>query len=101
MKVQLQIYTRKSCCLCEEMKNVVREAATRFPITLEETDVDRSAELQALYGAEVPVLFINGRKAFKYRVTTRQLQKRLQREKRGGIWSKWKSAASRKVSREE
>ena len=93
MKLQLQIYTRKSCCLCEEMKNVIREAAIRFPLALEETDIDTRAELQALYGVEVPVLFINGRKAFKYRVTTRQLQKRLQRENRGVIWSKWKRAA--------
>jgi hypothetical protein len=65
------------------MKNVVREAAIRFPITLEETDVDTRAELQALYGAEVPVLFINGRKAFKYRVTMRELKRRLQKESRG------------------
>lgn len=93
MKLQLQIYTRKSCCLCEEMKDVVREAAIRFPLTLEETDIDTCAELQALYGEEVPVLFINGRKAFKYRVTRRELQKRLQRENRGAIWSKWKRAA--------
>lgn len=83
MKLKLQIYARKSCCLCEEMKNAVREVASRFPISLEETDVDTSAELQALYGAEVPVLFINGRKAFKYRVTTRELTKRLQKESRG------------------
>jgi len=83
MTLQLQMYTRKSCCLCEEMKNVIREAAIGFPITLEETDVDACAEFQALYGAEVPVLFINGRKAFKYRVTARELKKRLQRESRG------------------
>lgn len=100
MKLQLQIYTRKSCCLCEEMKDVVREAAIRFPLTLEETDIDTCAELQALYGEEVPVLFINGRKAFKYRVTRRELQKRLQRENRGAIWSKWKRAALKNVGPE-
>jgi glutaredoxin len=82
MKLRLQIYTRKACCLCEEMKNVVREAAICFPITLEETDVDMYADLQALYSAEVPVLFINGRKAFKYRVTTRELKRRLEKESR-------------------
>jgi glutaredoxin len=80
MKLQLRIYTRKKCCLCEEMKNVVREAALRFPINLEETDVDTCAELQELYGAEVPVLFINGRKAFKYRVKSQDFKKRLERE---------------------
>ena len=92
MRLHLQIYTRKSCCLCEEMKSVARAAAMRFPITLEETDIDTCAELQTRYGAEVPVLFINGRKAFKYRVTMRELQKRLQRENRGSIWARWKKA---------
>ena len=83
MKLQLQIYTRKNCCLCEEMKNVIRAAKAPFPITLDEIDVDAAAELQVLYGEEVPVLFINGRKAFKYRVTAQELQKRFEREKGG------------------
>lgn len=78
------------------MKDVVRQAALGFPIALEETDVDTCAELQSLYGAEVPVLFINGRKAFKYRVTARALEKRLRKEMRSGIWSKWKTAALNK-----
>jgi len=80
VKLQLQIYTRKDCCLCEEMKNVIREVTTSVPVTLDEIDVDSSAELRALYGEEVPVLFINGRKAFKYRLTPRELKKRLKKE---------------------
>ena len=34
-------------------------------------------DLKERYGAEVPVLLINGRKAFKYRVTVRELKKKL------------------------
>ena len=83
MKLQLRIYTRRDCCLCEEMKSVIREAKASCPITLDEIDVDSSAEFQVLYGEEVPVLFINGRKAFKYRVTARALQERFEREKGG------------------
>ena len=81
------------------MKDVVRQAVLRFPIALEETDVDGSAELQTLYGEEVPVLFINGRKAFKYRVTARQLRKRLQRENRAAVASKWKTSILEKFMR--
>jgi hypothetical protein len=82
------------------MKNVIREAL-RSPITLEEIDVDDSAELQALYGSEVPVLFINGRKAFKYRVTERQLRKRLQRENRAAVASKWETSILKKFMRSD
>jgi glutaredoxin len=83
VKLELQIYTRKDCCLCDEMKEVIRGVKPPVPVALEEIDVDSSAELQALYGEEVPVLFINGRKAFKYRLTARELQKRLEKEKGG------------------
>lgn len=77
MNAHLILYTRQECCLCEEMKNVIREAASGAPLSFEEIDVDSSPELQKKYGAEVPVLFIDGRKAFKYRLTARDLLKKL------------------------
>ena len=77
MKPVLVIYTRKDCCLCDEMKNVIREVAAHTALALEEIDVDGSLETREKYGSEVPVLFINGRKSFKYRVTRRQLEKKL------------------------
>jgi glutaredoxin len=83
MKAMLILYTRKDCCLCEEMKEVVRGVAESFILTLQELDIDSSPELQEKYGNEVPVLFINGRKAFKYRVTARELENRLRKEPQG------------------
>jgi glutaredoxin len=80
MKPQLKLYTRKDCCLCEEMKATLEQVARRMPLVIEEIDVDTSADLREKYGDEVPVLFINGRKAFKYRVKTGELQKRLKLE---------------------
>jgi glutaredoxin len=77
MKTKLLLYTRKDCCLCEEMKEVVRQVGTRILFSLEEIDVDASPELCRRYGHEVPVLFINGRKAFKFRVERRELEKQL------------------------
>jgi glutaredoxin len=77
VKTELVIYTRKDCCLCDEMKNVIHQVAAQTPLALEEIDVDGSPETQEKYGGEVPVLFINGRKAFKYRVTREELGKKL------------------------
>ena len=79
MKTDLTIYMREDCCLCEEMKKVVDQVARQYPVAIEEIDVDRSVDLREKYGNEVPLLFINGRKAFKYRVTMRELEKRLER----------------------
>ncbi len=75
---EIALYTRKDCGLCEEMKEVVRKVAAEFPLNVKEMDVDSSADLRQQYGNEVPVLFINGRKAFKYRVTEGELRKRLE-----------------------
>ena len=77
MKNELILYTRKDCCLCEEMKIIIRQVAERFPVAIQEFDVDISQELQERYGNEVPVLFVNGRKAFKYRITEKELENRL------------------------
>ena len=75
---EITLYTRKDCCLCDEMKEIVRKVAEEFPLDVRELDVDSAPDLQKKYGSEVPVLFINGRKAFKYRVTVGELRKRLE-----------------------
>jgi glutaredoxin len=59
------------------MKAVVREVTRSVSLDVEEIDVDAAPELREKYGSEVPVLFINGRKAFKYRVTVEELKNRL------------------------
>jgi glutaredoxin len=93
--IRLRVYMRKDCCLCDEMKEVIRAAASRFEVMCEEIDVDAAEETRALYGEEVPVLFVNGRKAFKYRLTLRELEQRLERESRAkplkGLIAGWRN----------
>jgi glutaredoxin len=85
MSVKLTLYSRADCCLCEEMKEVIRQVSLRASVELDEIDVDSSAELKAEYGAQVPVLFIDGRKAFKYKVTAKELEKRVGRR---SLWKR-------------
>lgn len=80
MRPKLTLYSRRDCCLCDAMKAVIRQAAATTSFDLAEIDIDTSPEFQSLYGDQVPVLFIDGRKAFKYRVTAEQLAKRLGRK---------------------
>ena len=81
MKPKLKLYSRRDCCLCDEMKALIRQVAATASFDFEEIDVDKSRELQSLYDDQVPVLFIDGRKAFKYRVTAKQLAKRISRKR--------------------
>jgi hypothetical protein len=64
------------------MEVVIAAELHRFDVHLDKVEIDGRPELEAAYGQEVPVLFINGRKAFKYRCTPRDLRRRLLREAR-------------------
>src|SRR5262249_45959697 len=78
--MHLILYHRAECHLCDEMRAVVGAVGRDVPFELEEVDVDGDPELAAAYGLEGPVLFVNGRKAFKYRVSPAALRARLGRE---------------------
>jgi len=76
MAKEITFYTRAGCHLCDEAKQVLREAGAAFT----EVDIDSDAELRAKYNEEVPVVFIGGRKAFKYHVDPKELRRRLAAE---------------------
>lgn len=74
---KLVMYTRAGCHLCDDMQRVVEEVARAVPLELRIVDVDSDENLRRLYDWEVPVLEVDGRRAFKYRVTVRELRRRL------------------------
>ncbi len=82
--IRVTLYGRADCHLCDDMRAVVEEvrAAGPLEVEVEEVDVDGDPGLAAAYGDQVPVLCVNGRKAFKYRVDARSLRGRLAREAR-------------------
>ncbi|MEI8356911.1 MAG: glutaredoxin family protein [Deltaproteobacteria bacterium] len=71
------VLSRADCCLCDEALAAVEEARREVPFLLEVRDVDEDPALARLYGEEVPVVLVDGRKAFKYRVDARRLVRRL------------------------
>jgi glutaredoxin len=91
--IELVLYTRADCELCHEMETLVEQERARFAARMDRIEIDGNSELEERFGQEVPVLFVNGRKAFKYRCTARELRKRLSREV-GGRWLLRKSLTS-------
>lgn len=77
----LTLYSRAGCHLCEDMKAVVEPVAQELGWAIEAVDISGDPALEAEFGMEIPVLFVNGRKAFKYRVDARELRRRLRRER--------------------
>lgn len=78
--IDLELLTRPGCHLCEEMKQAIVEAARGLPIRLREVDISQEGGLESRYGNDIPVLFVNGSKAFKHRATVEELRVRLRRE---------------------
>jgi glutaredoxin len=62
------VYTRKDCHLCEIVKNTLMQVQGEADFRWREVDIDADPELQRKFTNEVPVVFIDGRKAFKYRM---------------------------------
>ena len=75
---KVTLYTRAGCCLCDDAKHVLDAAKRHACFDLEEVDIDADPELRRLYNDEVPVIAINGRKAFKYKITEPELLKKLE-----------------------
>jgi glutaredoxin len=62
------IYSRKDCHLCEVAKEVVESAQNEAEFDLEVVFIDGNSELEKLYGQEVPVTMINGKRHDYFRV---------------------------------
>jgi len=71
------LYTRKGCHLCEIVKESLSKLERRGGFAWREVDVDSDADIRRRYTDEVPVVFINGRKAFKYRMDEQEFLRRL------------------------
>jgi glutaredoxin len=69
--IRIEIYTRPGCHLCDEAK-----AVRRIPFALSVINIEADPELEKLYGEQIPVVFINGNKAFKYHVDEAELEKK-------------------------
>lgn len=68
--VEVVIYSREGCHLCEVAAGVVHDVSRRekLAVDVKVIDIDTDPQLRELYDQEVPVVFVAGRKSFKFRV---------------------------------
>lgn len=62
------LYSRPGCHLCDDAREVLEAVRARVPFTLVEVDIDGDDELVRAYGIRIPVVVIDEREAFEYRV---------------------------------
>lgn len=74
---EVVLYSRKGCHLCEIVKESLSKLSRQARFQWREIDVNSDNELRRRFSDEVPVVFINGRKAFKYRMDEREFLRKL------------------------
>ncbi len=63
---EVVVYSRNGCHLCDIVKETLRQFEGAADFQMLEVDIDDDPQLQQKYNEEVPVVFIDGRKVFKY-----------------------------------
>ncbi|MGB9434535.1 MAG: glutaredoxin family protein [Candidatus Acidiferrum sp.] len=81
--LEVTVYTRPGCHLCEEAKALMRPLLIEFGGTLREVNIDEDDELAERYSWDIPVIFVGGRKAGKHRVDLRQFRRQLEEARVG------------------
>ena len=75
----MTIYGAPGCCLCDRAEDALARLAGELGLAVEKRDITTDPELEATYRPEIPVVFIAGRKAFKYRIDEAELRRRVER----------------------
>lgn len=74
-KLNVLLYTRKGCHLCDEAYHLLRQHRIRPQVK----DVDEDPQLVEDYGECVPVVLIDGKVRFRGRVSTVLLRRLLKK----------------------
>ena len=80
--ILVEVYGKRECCLCEEVKATLHRVRRDIPFDLREIDIESTPKLYETYKEQVPLVFVNGRLAFKFRVDEKTFRRRLAREAR-------------------
>ncbi|MBK6689310.1 MAG: redoxin family protein [Deltaproteobacteria bacterium] len=82
-RVAVTVYVKTECKLCVPLMETVERVRQDVEFDLTKVDITGDRDLLQRYGQEVPVVLINGRKAFKGTLTEAALRKKL--EKSGSV----------------
>jgi glutaredoxin len=67
-EAKVVLYHAKGCHLCERARAIVTQIRQEIPFELEEIEIDGDPGLEARYREWLPVLEIDGERAFVYYV---------------------------------
>jgi glutaredoxin len=79
--IEVVVYSKPGCCLCDEVKEKLKRLQASHAFNLREVNILEDPEAHERFKAEIPVVFINGEKAFKYHLNEKQFLKKLESDR--------------------
>jgi len=76
---EVGFYHAPGCHLCDRARAAVEHARREVPFRLREVDIEGDPDLESQYRSWLPVIEINGERAFVYHVDATSLVRRLKR----------------------
>jgi glutaredoxin len=76
--VEVVVYGAPDCKLCDDAKAILEPAAARMGFELRAVDITGDPELEARHRTSIPVVEIDGVRAFVYHVSPGVLQRRIE-----------------------
>ena len=79
--IVIEILTKRDCCLCDDIKEVVNRVLPDYPAKVVMTDIESDPTLYEKFKERIPVLKINGIESFVYKTNETTLRHKLDRLK--------------------
>jgi len=76
---EVVVYSKPDCCLCDEVKAQLRRLQQTLPFQWREVNILDDPAAYEEYKEQIPVIFIDGKKAYKYHIDENDFVRRLQR----------------------
>ncbi len=83
--LELRLYTRPGCHLCEDAAGLLRRLQAETPFELREVNVDQDPALRERYGEQIPVIESQGRVIARAPIVERRLREVVRRALRDTV----------------
>ena len=75
--ITIEVMTKKDCGLCDDAREIIEQVIAGIPAEIKMTDIESDPELFERYKEKIPVVLINGKESFVYKVHPVTLRKKL------------------------
>jgi glutaredoxin len=75
--IEVILFTKPGCCLCDTVKAQIAELRTTQAFVFREVNILEDSSAYAKFHEEIPVVFMGGRKTFKYHLDEKAFLRRL------------------------